>query len=135
VTSGPQGQSERRGLGAFSRVSSTDPKKTPSNQLIQPGSALAKLEPATAPKPTPLRRPRRQPKPTSARGDNRRPLAIVASATVLAAESRESRALGGHSTAGQGAFHRKVNVGCVGFTYCSLGLSAREGTEKCREML
>jgi hypothetical protein len=36
-------------------------------------SALTRLQPATAPKPTPHPKARRQPKPTSGRCDNRRP--------------------------------------------------------------
>jgi hypothetical protein len=37
VTSGPQGQSERRGFGAFSRIQLDRPEKTPGSELIQPG--------------------------------------------------------------------------------------------------
>jgi hypothetical protein len=55
VTSGPQGQSERRGLGAFPCVQFDRPEKTPGSELIQPGpikhlssnsQALAKERPA-----------------------------------------------------------------------------------------
>ena len=37
MTSGPQGQSERRGFGAFSRIQLDRPEKTPGSELIQPG--------------------------------------------------------------------------------------------------